>query len=51
VLLGAMSVGLPFAVELWREVLAKRVPPKTIEGNLAAFELGRRACAEGACEL
>jgi indolepyruvate ferredoxin oxidoreductase beta subunit len=51
VLLGAMSVGLPFAEDLWREVLTKRVPPKTVEGNLAAFELGRRACAKGACEL
>jgi indolepyruvate ferredoxin oxidoreductase beta subunit len=51
VLLGAMSVGLPFPVELWREVLAGRVPPKTVEGNLAGFELGRQACAKGACEL
>lgn len=51
VLLGAMSVGLPFPEGLWGEVLAKRVPPKTVEGNLAAFELGRRACAKGACEL
>ena len=51
VLLGAMSVGLPFDEQLWRDVLTKRVPPKTVEGNLAAFELGRKACAEGACEL
>jgi indolepyruvate ferredoxin oxidoreductase beta subunit len=50
VLLGAMSVGLPFAVEEWRRVLAKRVPPATVEANLAAFELGRAACAKGACE-
>lgn len=49
VLLGAMSVGLPFAVELWREVLSARVPPETVEANLAAFELGRRACEKGAC--
>ena len=46
-----MSVGLPFPVETWREVIANRVPPKTVEGNLAAFDLGRKACAEGACEL
>jgi indolepyruvate ferredoxin oxidoreductase beta subunit len=51
VLLGAMSVGLPFPVELWREVLGARVPPKTVEANLAAFELGRRACEKGACGL
>jgi indolepyruvate ferredoxin oxidoreductase beta subunit len=51
VLLGAMSVGLPFPVETWRAVLVERVPAKTVEENLAAFELGRRACAEGACEL
>jgi indolepyruvate ferredoxin oxidoreductase beta subunit len=50
VLLGAMSVGLPFSVEEWRAVLAERVPPATVEVNLAAFELGRAACAKGACE-
>jgi len=51
VLLGAASFGLPFAEETWREVIASRVPPKTVEANLRAFELGRKACAEGACEL
>jgi indolepyruvate ferredoxin oxidoreductase beta subunit len=51
VLLGAMSVGLPFEEAVWREVLSARVPPKTVDGNLAAFGLGRKACAEGACEL
>jgi indolepyruvate ferredoxin oxidoreductase, beta subunit len=51
VLLGAMSVGLPFDVDTWREIVAKRVPPKTVEGNLAAFEIGRDACGEGACGL
>jgi len=44
VLLGALSVGLPFAPEVWCDVLAKRVPPKTVEGNLAAFRAGRAAC-------
>jgi indolepyruvate ferredoxin oxidoreductase beta subunit len=48
---GAMSVGLPFDEEVWRGVLSSRVPPKTVEGNLAAFGLGRKACAEGVCEL
>ncbi len=45
VLLGALSVGLPFAAETWREVIACRVPPKTVEANLAAFELGREAAS------
>lgn len=50
VLMGAASVGLPFATELWREVIAARVPPKTVGANLRAFELGRAACVEGECE-
>lgn len=50
VLLGALSVGLPFPVSVWREVITARVPPKTIDGNLAAFELGRAACQEGECD-
>lgn len=49
VLLGAASYGLPFAAETWQRVLAERVPPKTVEANLRAFDLGMRACAEGAC--
>jgi indolepyruvate ferredoxin oxidoreductase beta subunit len=44
VLLGALSAGLPFAPEVWCDVIAKRVPPKTVEGNLAAFRAGRAAC-------
>lgn len=51
VLLGAASYGLPFPVETWKAVIASRVPPKTVEGNLRAFDLGRAACAEGACAL
>lgn len=49
VLLGAASYGLPFPANSWRNVIASRVPPKTVEANLRAFELGRAACAEGAC--
>jgi indolepyruvate ferredoxin oxidoreductase, beta subunit len=49
VLLGALSVGLPFLEQAWRDVISGRVPPKTVPANLAAFELGRRACADGAC--
>jgi indolepyruvate ferredoxin oxidoreductase beta subunit len=51
VLMGALSVGLPFAEETWRTVIEGRVPPKTVEANLAAFELGRSACHEGECAL
>lgn len=47
VLLGALSTGLPFDAEVWRQVIAGRVPPKTVDANLAAFELGRQACGEG----
>ncbi|MGB4592662.1 MAG: indolepyruvate oxidoreductase subunit beta [Coriobacteriia bacterium] len=51
VLLGAASYGLPFPEDVWEEVIASRVPPKTVEGNLRAFQLGRKACAEGVCNL
>ncbi len=43
VLIGALSTVLPFEENVWRDVIAKRVPPKTIEANLAAFEAGRAA--------
>lgn len=43
VLLGALSTALDFPEETWREVISKRVPPKSIEANLAAFEAGREA--------
>ena len=43
VLVGALSTALPFAEEEWRDAIEKRVPPKTIEANLEAFERGRAA--------
>ncbi|MGN0072202.1 MAG: indolepyruvate oxidoreductase subunit beta [Coriobacteriales bacterium] len=43
VLMGALSTALPFAQEVWEEVIAQRVPPKTVEANLAAFRAGRAA--------
>lgn len=50
VLLGALSTGLEFEADLWREVISARVPPKSVEVNLRAFELGREACGEeGEC--
>lgn len=51
VLMGALSTGLPFEVESWREVIAGRVPPKTVDANLRAFDLGRQACERGQCDL
>ena len=51
VLMGALSTGLAFNETLWREVIAGRVPAKTIEANLRAFELGRQACMRGECAL
>ncbi len=47
VLMGALSVGLDFPESRWVEVISARVPPKTVEANLKAFEMGRRACLEG----
>jgi indolepyruvate ferredoxin oxidoreductase beta subunit len=44
VLLGALSLGLPFEAEVWCDVIGQRVPPKTVDGNLAAFRAGRTAC-------
>ena len=41
VLLGALSTSLNFDPEDWKAVIELTVPPKTIEGNLAAFEAGR----------
>ena len=43
VLMGALSTALPFAEETWKDVIAKRVPPKTVDANLAAFAAGRQA--------
>ena len=41
VLMGALSTALPFEAETWREVIAGRVPSKTVDANLAAFDAGR----------
>ncbi|MCR5845279.1 MAG: indolepyruvate oxidoreductase subunit beta [bacterium] len=47
VLMGALSTELDFPVEIWEEVISKRVPPKTIESNLAAFAAGAKAVSQG----
>lgn len=41
ILLGALSRHLEFDEELWRDAITNRVPPRTAEINLKAFELGR----------
>ncbi len=51
VLMGALSTGLAFPVDVWRDVIASRVPPKALEANMRAFELGRDACERGVCYL
>ncbi len=40
VMLGALASGLPFDKKQWIETITGRVPPKTLETNLKAFELG-----------
>jgi indolepyruvate ferredoxin oxidoreductase beta subunit len=50
VMLGALSTSLEFSEDTWNQVIEGRVPSKTVEANLRAFELGRDACAsEGRC--
>ena len=51
VLMGALSSGLAFGTEIWRDVISARVPAHTIAANLKAFDLGRQACERGECEL
>lgn len=40
VLLGALALHLEFPREAWEKVIASRVPQKTIDANLKAFEAG-----------
>jgi len=42
VMIGCLSVFLPFDIRLWREVVARLVPPKIKELNLSAFDIGRK---------
>lgn len=39
-ILGALESRLGFGADLWARVIEGRVPPKTIEANVAAFNLG-----------
>lgn len=40
-LLAAASKSLPISVESWKAAIESRVPAKTLEANLAAFDLAR----------
>ena len=48
VLLGALATRLDFSEEVWKEVISKRVPPKTVEANLRAFDAGYEFARKGA---
>ncbi len=39
-ILGALESRLGFGEDLWKRVIEGRVPPKTVEANVRAFELG-----------
>ena len=39
-ILGALESRLGFGSDIWSRVIEGRVPPKTVEANLTAFELG-----------
>ncbi len=43
VMLGAASHRIPLAVESLKEAVRRSVPPKTVDTNLKAFDLGRTA--------
>ncbi len=51
VLVGALSVALPFPTSDWEDAIANRVPPKTVEANLAAFKAGRMTVQETTASL
>ncbi|MCK5832492.1 indolepyruvate oxidoreductase subunit beta [bacterium] len=46
VLLGALSSFLPFEMDLWKQAIENGVPPKFVEMNLKAFDLGRKAAGK-----
>lgn len=40
VMLGKLAAMLPFDAEIWRKVISGKVPPKTVDKNLEAFDAG-----------
>lgn len=45
VLLGTLSTRMDIETDLWRKAIKKLVPEKSLDENLKAFDLGRRAGA------
>jgi indolepyruvate ferredoxin oxidoreductase, beta subunit len=45
VMLGAIASSLPFDAQTWEDTIRRVVPPKTVDVNLKAFELGRDSAA------
>ncbi|MEC9491977.1 indolepyruvate oxidoreductase subunit beta [Flexistipes sp.] len=43
VVLGKLATLLPFEKQYWENVISEKVPPKTVEYNLKAFDLGFNA--------
>lgn len=39
-ILGALEANLGFGADVWHEAISGRVPPKTVEANVKAFDLG-----------
>lgn len=39
-ILGALEAWVGFGAEAWKSAIEERVPPKTVEANLKAFDLG-----------
>lgn len=46
VLIGVLSTIMPFPKEKWEKAIVQLVPPKFLEMNKKAFELGREAAAK-----
>ncbi len=46
ILLGALSTGLDIPEEIWKEMIRKMVPPKTIELNIQAFDKGKETVTQ-----
>lgn len=47
VLLGALAAGMDFPLESWEEQIRLKVPPKTIDMNIAAFRSGVASVPHG----
>lgn len=47
VLIGVLAESLTFEDATWRSVIESRVPPKTVDVNMRAFERGRALAHEG----